>query len=39
MLVPQAAVEQAVLVSNDEALVPYGVPLVPYGVPLFWWAP
>jgi hypothetical protein len=32
MLVPQAAVEQAVLVSNDEALVPYGVPL-------FWWAP
>ena len=28
MLVAQAAVEQAVLVSNDEALIPYGVPLV-----------
>lgn len=27
MLVAQATVEQAVLVSDDEALVPYGVPL------------
>lgn len=28
MLVAQATVEQAVLVSNDQALLPYGVPLV-----------
>ena len=28
MLVAQARVEQAVLVSNDQALLPYGVPLV-----------
>jgi PIN domain nuclease of toxin-antitoxin system len=28
MLVAQAAIEQAVLVSNDRALEPYGVPLV-----------
>ena len=28
MLVAQAAIEQAVLVSNDQALLPYGVALV-----------
>jgi PIN domain nuclease of toxin-antitoxin system len=28
MLIAQAAVEQAVLVSNDQALLPYGLPLV-----------
>jgi PIN domain nuclease of toxin-antitoxin system len=28
MLIVQAAVEQAVLISNNQALLPYGVPLV-----------
>jgi PIN domain nuclease of toxin-antitoxin system len=28
MLIAQAAVEQAVLVSNNQALLPYGVPLI-----------
>lgn len=28
MLIAQAAVEQASLISNDEALAPYGVPVV-----------